>query len=88
MKLPLPTYIHSLNPILLLEAVYMFSNKIDEAIKSLIAEPNMRFHGKKHLIQMVMYHAGLFMCEESFRDVEQYLAEGADALLRDFGCEK
>ncbi|MNH44836.1 hypothetical protein D3C79_1071140 [compost metagenome] len=65
----------------------MFSNKVDEAINGLITEPNMRFHGKNHMIQLIMYHAGLFMCEESYRDVEAYLAEGADALLRDFGCE-
>lgn len=66
----------------------MFANKIDEAIKALIAEPNMGFHGKNHMIQLVMHRAGLFMGEESFRDVEAYLGdEGADALLRDFGCE-
>lgn len=65
----------------------MFANKIDEAIKSLIAEQNMQFHGKKHMIQLIMYHAGMFMSEESFHDVETYLAEGADALLRDFGAE-
>lgn len=88
MKLPLPTYKHTLNSYLLVEAVVMFANKIDEAIKSLIAEPNMRFHGRAHLIKLVMYHAGLFMCEESYKDVERYLGgEGADALLRDFGCE-
>lgn len=66
----------------------MFSNKIDEAIKSLIAEPNMRFHGKNHMIQLIMHSSDMFMCEESFRDVERYLGdEGADALLRDFGVE-
>lgn len=66
----------------------MFANKIDETIKNLIAEPNMRFHGKNHMIQLIMYRAGMFMGEESFRDVERYLGdEGADALLRDFGVE-
>ncbi|MFG0325034.1 hypothetical protein ACF8EF_22285 [Pseudomonas sp. zjy_15] len=87
MKLPLPTYKHTLKSYLLVEAVVMFVNKIDEAINGLIAEPNMSFHGKNHMIQLIMRRAGLFMCEESFRDVEAYLAEGADALLRDFGCE-
>ncbi|MDH0707038.1 hypothetical protein N5D53_10970 [Pseudomonas sp. GD03862] len=88
MKLPLPTYKHTLNSYLLVEAVVMFVNKIDEAIKSLIAEENMRFHGKNHMIQMIMHRAGLFMCEESYKDVERYLGdEGADALLRDFGVD-
>lgn len=87
MKLPLPTYRHPGNAAHIIEVISMFANKIDEAVKSLIAEPNMQFHGKAHLIRLVMYHAGLFMCEESYRDVETYLAEGADALLRDFGCE-
>lgn len=87
MKLPLPTYTHALNPYLLIEAVVMFSNKIDEVVKDLMAEPNMRFHGKNHMIQLIMHRAGMFMSEESFRDVETYLAEGADALLRDFRCE-
>jgi hypothetical protein len=64
----------------------MFVEKLDEAIKTLTAEPNMRFHGKNHLIQLVIFHSGLFMCEASFHDVEDYLgAEGVDALLRDFG---
>lgn len=87
MKLPMPTYRHPGNPHQLIEVVSMFVHKIDEAINGLIAEPNMRFHGKNHMIQSIMRRAGLFMCEESFRDVEAYLAEGADALLRDFGCE-
>ncbi|MFG0765686.1 hypothetical protein ACF8Q9_02170 [Pseudomonas sp. TYF_15] len=88
MKLPLPTYRHPGNPHQLIEVVSMFVHKIDEAIKSLVAEPNMRFHGKNHMIQMIMHRAGLFMCEESFMDVKRYLGdEGADALLRDFGCE-
>lgn len=65
----------------------MFVKKVDEAIKNLIAEPNMRFHGKNHMIQLIMHRAGMFMSEESFRDVEAYLAEGADTLLRDFGVE-
>ncbi|MCO8261745.1 hypothetical protein NC656_09310 [Pseudomonas asiatica] len=87
MKLPLPTYRHPGSAAQLIEVISMFVNKIDEAIKSLIAEPNMRFHGRRHMIKLIMYHAGLFMCEESYRDVEAYLAEGADALLRDFGVE-
>ncbi|MCO1621326.1 hypothetical protein [Pseudomonas putida] len=87
MKLPLPTYRHPGNAYQLIEVISMFVGKVDEAIKSLIAEENMRFHGKNHMIQLIMRRAGLFMCEESFRDVEAYLAEGADALLRDFGCE-
>ncbi|MDM9599228.1 hypothetical protein QTN23_06970 [Pseudomonas shirazica] len=88
MKLPLPTYKHSCNPYLLLEAVYMFVNTIDEVIKSLITQENMRFHGRNHLIQLIMYRAGMFMSEESFHDVERYLGdEGADALLRDYGVD-
>lgn len=88
MKLPLPTYRHPGNAHQLIEAISMFVNKIDEAIKSLIAEPNMRFHGRAHLIQLIMRRAGLFMCEESYKDVERYLGdEGADALLRDFGVD-
>lgn len=65
----------------------MFANKIDEAIKGLVAEENMRLHGRNHLIQLVMYRAGLFMCEENYKDIERYLGDGATALLRDFGCE-
>ncbi|MEZ1837560.1 hypothetical protein QVM62_06825 [Pseudomonas putida] len=87
MKLPLPTYRHPGNVGQLIEVISMFVNKIDEAINSLIAEPNMRFHGKNHMIQLIMYRAGMFMSEESYKDVEAYLAEGADVLLRDFGCE-
>lgn len=87
MKLPLPTYRHRGNAYKLIEAVSMFVSKIDEAIKSLIAEENMRFHGKNHMIQLIVHRSGMFMSEESFRDVEAYLAEGADALLRDYGCE-
>jgi hypothetical protein len=86
MKLPLPTYRHPLHVIQLIEAISMFVNKIDTAIKNLIAEPNMQFHGKNHLVRLVMFHAGLFMSEESFNDVESYLGrEGIDSLLRDFG---
>jgi hypothetical protein len=88
MKLPLPTYTHALNPYLLIEAVVMFANKIDEAIKSLIAEPNMGFHSKSHMIKLIMRRAGLFMGEENYKDIEAYLAEGADVLLRDFGVER
>lgn len=87
MNLPLPTYRRPGDITQLLEAVSMFVDKIDTAIKSLIAEPNIRFHGKNHLVRLVMFHSGLFMCEESFRDVETYLGDGADALLRDFGVD-
>ncbi|MNN70097.1 hypothetical protein D3C81_1859290 [compost metagenome] len=89
MKLPLPTYKHSFNPYLLIEAVSMFANKIDEAVKALIEEPNMGFHSKSHMIQLIMRRAGLFMGEENYKDIERYLGdEGADALLRDFGVER
>ncbi|AXM97698.1 hypothetical protein ABGT18_09800 [Pseudomonas putida] len=87
MKLPLPTYQHPGNAYQLIEAASMFAHKIDEAVKVLIAEPNMRFHGKNHMIQLIMHRSGMFMSEESFRDVEAYLAAGADTLLRDYGVE-
>jgi hypothetical protein len=85
MKLPIPTYKNFINPYAIGEAISMFVTKIDEAVKTLTSEPNMRFHSKNHLVQMVMYTAGLFMSEESFRDVEQYLDDSVDAILRDFG---
>lgn len=87
MKLPLPTYQRFTNLYSIAEAIAVFREKIDEAIQTLTAEPNMRFHSKNHLIQMVMYTAGLFMSEDSFKDVEQYLGDGVDALLRDFGVQ-
>ncbi|MNJ35269.1 hypothetical protein D3C77_300000 [compost metagenome] len=85
MKLPLPTYGRFVNLPEIAEVIHMFRTKIDDVIKSLITEPNMQFHSKNHMIQLVMYHAGLFMSEESYKDVETYLGEGADTLLRDFG---
>ena len=85
MKLPLPTYRHPGNAAEIIEVISMFANKIDEAIKELIAEPNMGFHSKSHMIKLIMYRTGLFMGEENYKDIEAYLAEGADALLRDFG---
>lgn len=86
MNLPLPTYKHFINLYSIAEAIGMFVTSIDSAIKNLIAEPNMQFHGKNHLIQLIMREAKMFMCEESFKDVEQYLGDGVDALLRDFGA--
>ena len=85
MKLPLPTYGRFTNLYSIAEAISMFVTKIDSAIKTLTAEPNMRFHSKNHLVQLVMFHSGLFMCEESFKDVETYLGENIGTLLRDFG---
>lgn len=85
MKLPLPTYRRPANITKLIEAISMFANQIDEAIKNLIAEPNMGLYNKNHLIQLIMFHAGLFMSEDNFKDIERYLGDGADALLRDYG---
>ncbi|SDO20034.1 hypothetical protein SAMN04489798_2304 [Pseudomonas arsenicoxydans] len=85
MKLPLPTYHHFPNFYSIAEAVSMFAKKIEEAIKSLTAEPNIRFHSEKHLIQLVMYAAGLLMCEDSFKDVEEYLSDNLGVILRDYG---
>jgi hypothetical protein len=87
MKLPLPTYRHPIHASQLVEAVSMFVEKLAEAVKTLTAEPNMRFDSHNQMIQLIMYHAGLFMCEESFKDVEQYLGDGAGVILRDFGHE-
>lgn len=85
MKLPLPTYGYFTNLYAIAEAINMFVTSINSAIKKLTAEPNMQFHSKNQMIQLIMYHAGLFMCEESFKDVEEYLGEAAGTLLRDFG---
>lgn len=85
MKLPLPTYKTFLNLYSIAEALHMFANQIDEAIKNLISEPNMRFHGKNHMVQLIMCHSGLPMSEESFKDVERYLGDELDALLRNYG---
>ena len=64
----------------------MFVEKLEEALKTLTAEPNMCFHSRNHLIQLVMFHSGMTMCETSFMDVDEYLgSEGVGALLRDFG---
>lgn len=63
----------------------MFVNKINSAIKTLTTEPNMRFHSKNHMIQLIMYASGMPMCTESFKEVESYLEDGAEAILRDFG---
>ncbi|MNG17409.1 hypothetical protein D3C84_1013910 [compost metagenome] len=63
----------------------MFMAKIDTAIKNLTADANMQFHGKSHMIQLIMFHAGFFMCEESFKDIERYLGDNLEVLLRDFG---
>lgn len=87
MNLPLPTYRRPANIAQLIEAISMFANQIDEAIKTLTAETNVRFHGKNHMIQLIMCEAKMFMCEDSFRDVETYLAENLGTLLRDFGHE-
>ncbi|MCE6980750.1 hypothetical protein EI534_25925 [Pseudomonas frederiksbergensis] len=84
MKLPLPTYQHFTNLYAIAEALHMFTNKIDEAIKSLTAD-SMQFHGKNHMIQLVMFHSGLPMTEESYKDVETYLGENLGVLLRDYG---
>lgn len=87
MKLPLPTYQQFTNLYNIAEAISMFATKIDEALKILTEEPNMRFHGKNHLIQLLMYEAKMFMCEDSFKDVEKYLGDGVGVILRDFGHE-
>jgi hypothetical protein len=85
MKLPLPTYKYFINLYAIGEAISMFVTKIDEAVKTLTTTPNMRFHSRNHLIQLVMYTAGLFMSEENFKDVEQYLDDSVEVILRDFG---
>ena len=85
MKLPLPTYGYFTNLYAIAEALNMFVTKIDSAIKKLTAEPNMRFDSHNHMIQLIMFHSGLFMCEESFKDVENYLGENLGTLLRDYG---
>lgn len=85
MNIPLPTYGRCVNFYAIAEAVSMFADKIDTAIKTLTSEPKIGFASKRHLIQLVMYTAGLFMCEESFKDVERYLGDGAETILRDFG---
>ncbi|WP_160106161.1 hypothetical protein [Pseudomonas izuensis] len=84
MKLPLPTYKNFINLYAIGEALHMFVNQIDEAIKTLTAD-GVQFHTKNHMIQLIMREAKMFPCEESFKDVETYLGDGADALLRDFG---
>jgi hypothetical protein len=89
MNLPLPTYKSFINLYAIGEALHMFVNQIDEALKTLTAETNMRFHSKGHLVQMVqmvMYTAGLPMNEDSFKDIEQYLGDGINAILRDYGA--
>lgn len=85
MKLPLPTYQKPANFYNIAEAISMFVTKIDAAIKYLTTEPNMQFHSKNHLIQMIMFYGGLFSCEETFHDVENYLGENLEVLLRDYG---
>jgi len=80
MKLPLPTYRRFMDLYSIAEAIGMFVNQIDEAIKSLTAD-GVQFHSKNHLVQLIMFHSGLPMTEESFRDVENYLGEGVDELL-------
>ncbi|MHC8382657.1 hypothetical protein [Pseudomonas sp. LB3P14] len=87
MKLPLPTYQHFTDIYAIAEALNMFVNQIDTAIKNLIAVPNMQFHGKNHMVQLIMREAKMFMSEESFRDVETYLGENLGVLLRDYGGE-
>ncbi|WP_433737436.1 hypothetical protein [Pseudomonas putida] len=84
MNIPLPTYKRFMNLYAIGEAILMFVNKIDDAIKSLTAD-GVRFHGKNHMIQLIVREAKMFPCEESFKDVERYLGDGADALLRDYG---
>lgn len=84
MKLPLPTYRRPGRISELIEAISVFVNKIDEAIETLMAD-GVEFHGKNHMIQLIMCRAGMFMCEESFKDIETYLGENLDALLRDYG---
>ena len=85
MKLPLPTYGRFPDYISIIEVIAVYINKIDNAVRSLTKDKNMQFHGKNHLIQMIMVTAGLQMCEESFKDVEDYLGEAIGPLLRDFG---
>jgi hypothetical protein len=85
MKLPLPTYGRFTNLYSIAEAINMFVTSINSAIKELTAEPNMRFHSKGHLVQMLVYTANMPMCEDSFKRVDQYLGDGAAAILRDFG---
>lgn len=84
MNLPLPKYKQFINLYAIAEALQMFVNSIDEAIKSL-TDDKVQFHGKNHMIQMIMTRAGMFMCEESFHDVEDYLGENLGVLLSDYG---
>lgn len=85
MDLPLPKYRTPCDAANLIMVISMFAEKIDAAIKTLTAEANMQFAGKNHMVQLIMYTAGLFMSEENFKDIETYLGEGAEVLLRDFG---
>jgi hypothetical protein len=86
MKLPLPTYGRFTNLYSIAEAIAVFVNQIDTAIKTLTSKDSgIRFHSENHMVQMIMYTAGLPMCEESFKDVETYLGENLSVLMRDFG---
>ncbi len=87
MKLPLPTWGRCTNLYSIAEAIGMFTTQINDAIKKLTAEPNMRFHSKNHLVQKIMHEAKMTMCTESFKDVETYLGENLGVLLRDYGHE-
>ncbi|WP_448145383.1 hypothetical protein [Pseudomonas silesiensis] len=83
MKLPIK-YGRRIDLFNVAEVLYMFTNKIDAAVKKLTKD-RVQFHSKNHLIQLVTSHSGMFMCTESFRDVETYLGENIGVLLRDYG---
>lgn len=83
MKLPIK-YGRRIDLYNIAEVLYMFTGKIDAAIKKLTKD-SVRFHSRNHMIKLIMFHAGFFMCEESFKDVEQYLGENLSVLLRGYG---
>ncbi|MNP44994.1 hypothetical protein D3C76_1388820 [compost metagenome] len=70
MNLPLPTYGKFINLYAIAEALHMFVNKIDAALKAL-TDDGVRFHSKNYLIKRVMHEAKMFPCEESYLDIEK-----------------
>ena len=84
MNIPLPTYGKFFNLYAIAEAIYMFVNQIDSALKSL-TQDCVRFHSKNYLVKRVMHEAKMFPCMESYLDVETYLGEKLDELMRKFG---
>lgn len=87
MNIPLK-YGYFINLHSIAEAALMFTDKINTTINELTAIPNMKFHSRHHMVQMIAYTAGLFMSEDSFKEVESYLGDGVEALLRDFGGQQ